>query len=214
VLEIGCGTGIDTVHLATHGIRVTGIDLSAKMLDELRAKVVARSLQAVVDVRLGDSSTVLPQLSGHFDGLFSSFAAVNMIDLAVFAREAARLVRPGGRMICHMLSPGYVAGPLARLAARYLRRDPVHDDAVTLRMGGERVVVSTLPATELYRRLLAQNFIWRDAYALGFLVRGSFEDRLPARVLEGLGRIETVVGSAPMLTSVGRFFVLDVERRR
>ena len=212
VLEVGCGTGIDTIHLATRGIRITAVDLSSKMLDELRSKVSARSLSSLVDTRTGEACKVLPDLSGPFDGIVSSFAVLNMVDFGSYAKQAARLVRPGGRMVCHMLSPGYVVRPAAQLARRF-RGGSAHTDGATLRFGEESVQLTTLPAREIYQRFLAAHFVLRDAYPLGLLVTPRMETWIPQPVLETLGRVEAKLGSLSFLVSAGRFFVLDVERR-
>jgi SAM-dependent methyltransferase len=47
-LDIGCGTGDNSVYLAEHGWQVTGIDFVAKAVEKARAKVAARN----VDVRI------------------------------------------------------------------------------------------------------------------------------------------------------------------
>ena len=40
VLDVGCGTGTLSVLLAEHGCRVTGVDLSPRMVERARAKGV------------------------------------------------------------------------------------------------------------------------------------------------------------------------------
>ncbi|MCS7098257.1 MAG: class I SAM-dependent methyltransferase [Candidatus Methanomethyliaceae archaeon] len=52
VLEIGCGTGRIYLELLKNGIDVYGIDISKKMLEELRKK--ARRMGLMPKVRLGD----------------------------------------------------------------------------------------------------------------------------------------------------------------
>ncbi len=39
VLEIGCGTGVDSAYFASAGIRVHATDLSPKMVDATRARI-------------------------------------------------------------------------------------------------------------------------------------------------------------------------------
>lgn len=54
VLEIGCGTGEDAVHLARRGVRVLATDTSARMLEVARAKVDAAGLAGAVEIRRFD----------------------------------------------------------------------------------------------------------------------------------------------------------------
>src|SRR3954447_12754799 len=72
VLDLGCGTGIDAIHLARRQVRVTASDASPQMLARLRTKLVDDSVRAKVDVRLGGIDDLTPELSGPFDGIISS----------------------------------------------------------------------------------------------------------------------------------------------
>lgn len=202
VLDVGCGTGSDTVHLASRRVRVTAVDVSPGMIAQLRAKLGDAALASMVDVRLGDINDLAPALTGPFDGVVSSFAALNTVDLTRFAAAAARLVRPGGRIVCHMLAPGYAAG----------RPDGGAGSAV-IDVAGQPLPHLQLPAGQVYRRFFAADFAQRASYALGFLVSRKMEMILPAPALDLLGHIEAIVGAAPPLVSAGRFFVLDLERR-
>ena len=40
-LDIGCGTGDNSIYLAKHGWQVTGVDFVAKAVDKARAKAAA-----------------------------------------------------------------------------------------------------------------------------------------------------------------------------
>src|SRR4051794_428136 len=48
VLDVGCGQGTQAVELAAHGLRVTGVDPSAALLDQLTA--TARQRGCAVEV--------------------------------------------------------------------------------------------------------------------------------------------------------------------
>jgi ubiquinone/menaquinone biosynthesis C-methylase UbiE len=211
VLDLGCGTGIDAIHLARRQVRVTAIDASPQMLARFRAKLVAESAQANVEVRLGGIADLAAELSGPFDGIISSFAALNTVDLSALAPQAARLLRPGGRLICHMLSTRYGRSPLARIFGR--PSDAVAPDVKTFDVGAEPLGHLTVEPDDLYRRFFAGTFVRRRCYALGLLVSGRMDSRLPEPLLDFVGRVESIIGAAAPLVSRGRFFVLDLERR-
>ncbi len=94
-LEIGCGVGRDTVHLARHFERVDGVDVSPTM--------VRRALQ-----RGMPDNVVLHALSGHdlqplpddtYDLVFSHLVFQHIADpevIATYLRETARVLVPGG----------------------------------------------------------------------------------------------------------------------
>lgn len=98
VLDIGCGTGRFTVPLAEHAGHVTGFDLSEEMLAQASRKVSAAGLKA--DFRQGDMAS-MPFDSGHFNVVVSMMALMHVPtdDRASVFAEAARVLKPGGRLI-------------------------------------------------------------------------------------------------------------------
>jgi len=211
VLDVACGTGLDSLFLARHGLEVTGIDASPGMIARLREKAVRQGLR--VRAQVGDAGDLSAWPAATFDGILSAFAGLNTIDLERFAADAARLLRPGGRLIVHLLAP---AGLWARLrllarlrfgAARALGRR--RDLAVTI---AGRTIPHALPSPhETYERWFAPRFRLRRAYALGFLWPQSANAVLPGQVRHLLGRLEPRLGALPLLRGAGRFFVLEME---
>ncbi|MDI3339979.1 MAG: class I SAM-dependent methyltransferase [Sphaerobacter sp.] len=116
VLELGCGTGEDAVHLAQRGIEVLALDASAAMLARAREKVRAAGVAGRVQLAQLDLSRhslehVLVAAGsapgcGPFDGAFSSFGALNCLpDRRALAASLADWVRPGGRVVLVLMSP-------------------------------------------------------------------------------------------------------------
>ncbi len=105
VLEIGCGTGADAVHLAKMGVRVHAIDISVRMLSIARERVEREGLsdRVTFEHRAIEELREFPR-SNIFDGVFSNFGAFNCIrDHHDAALALARLVRPGGKVvICYI----------------------------------------------------------------------------------------------------------------
>lgn len=103
VLDLGCGGGQTSVHLARRGARVTGVDVSAAQLAHARALAGGARVQVrFVEAPLHDLGA-LPDAS--FDLALSAFVLGYVEDLAGALRESARLLRPGGRLVFSWSSP-------------------------------------------------------------------------------------------------------------
>jgi ubiquinone/menaquinone biosynthesis C-methylase UbiE len=99
VLDVGCGTGASALP-AAQAIEpsgfVTGVDLSARLLDRARAKAKTRGLSNI-EFRVADM-TSLGYPDGHFDAVISVFSIFFVPDMEGLVRELWRMVRPGGKL--------------------------------------------------------------------------------------------------------------------
>lgn len=103
VLEIALGTGRNLPYYP-RDIRLTGIELSPKMLEVARKR--AADLGRGVDLRLGDAQALdFPDQS--FDTVVCTFALCTIPDERKAVSEAHRVLRPGGRFVLieHVRSP-------------------------------------------------------------------------------------------------------------
>jgi SAM-dependent methyltransferase len=101
-VDVACGTGRASRHLASRGARVTGLDFAPKTLDAARRETAESGLR--VDYRVYDALTPPPEdLVGRFEvGLTISCLAMACADPSVFDRALSHLVsliRPGGRFL-------------------------------------------------------------------------------------------------------------------
>jgi SAM-dependent methyltransferase len=96
VIELGCGTAYWSAWLARRGARPVGIDVTPEQLATARALQAEHGLPfplieaSAEDVPLPDSS---------FDLAFSEYGASLWCEPERWLAEAARLLRPGGRLI-------------------------------------------------------------------------------------------------------------------
>lgn len=94
VLIVGAGTGRDLDYLP-RGCEVTAIDLTPAMLSRLRRR--AARLGRPVDARVMDAQRLdLPD--GHFDCVLLHLIVAVIPDPDACVREAARVLKPGGRI--------------------------------------------------------------------------------------------------------------------
>ena len=97
VLEVGVGTGLALPHYAPDKL-VTGIDLSAHMLDRARQRVLDDNLTNVEALlELDAEATGLPEAS--FDIAVSMFVASVVPNPRKLLGELRRIVRPGGHLL-------------------------------------------------------------------------------------------------------------------
>lgn len=102
VIELGCGTAYWSAWLARRGARVVGIDNSERQLE------TARRLQAEHGVEfplVHGSAEAVPLPDSGFDLAFSEYGASLWCDPEAWIPEAARLLRPGGRLVFLTNSP-------------------------------------------------------------------------------------------------------------
>lgn len=95
-IELGCGTAYVSAWMARRGARVVGIDNSEAQLDTARR--LQREYQLSFPLHHGNAETV-PYPDGSFDVAISEYGACLWADPYRWIPEAARLLRPGGRLI-------------------------------------------------------------------------------------------------------------------
>jgi SAM-dependent methyltransferase len=95
-IELGCGTAYVSAWLARRGARPVGIDLSHEQLATARSLQREHGLE--FPLHLGNAeATPFPDAS--FDLAISEYGAAIWCDPYRWIPEAARLLRPGGRLI-------------------------------------------------------------------------------------------------------------------
>ena len=97
VLEVGVGTGLALPHYASSK-RITGIDLSAEMLEHARTKVRKAALVNVEALHEMDAEQTAFD-EGQFDIAVAMFVASVVPNPRLLYAEMRRVVRPGGYLL-------------------------------------------------------------------------------------------------------------------
>jgi demethylmenaquinone methyltransferase/2-methoxy-6-polyprenyl-1,4-benzoquinol methylase len=110
-LDLACGTGDIAFALAARGARVTGLDITPRMLQLARAKPSASRVMFVA----GDMMA-LPFPDGSFDLVTTGYGIRNVPRIEPALEEIGRVLRPGGLL----LSLDFDRPPNALVRAVYL----------------------------------------------------------------------------------------------
>ena len=96
VIELGCGTAYVSAWIARRGARVVGIDNSEAQLATARRMQQRHRLDFPL---LHGNAEEVPYPNASFDFAISEYGACLWADPARWVPEAARLLRPGGRLV-------------------------------------------------------------------------------------------------------------------
>jgi SAM-dependent methyltransferase len=108
ILEINCGTGVDAVHLASHGVAVLACDIAPRMIGAARQRAnkaqLESRLRAPIEFRVLATERIGllrdASFAAQFDGVLSNFAGLNCVaELSAVVRDLAILLKPGARAV-------------------------------------------------------------------------------------------------------------------
>ncbi|MCI4367285.1 MAG: methyltransferase domain-containing protein [Thermoplasmata archaeon] len=221
LLEVGCGSGIETLQLLAEGHEITAVDLSPEMLSVVREK--ARSAGCSERLRTVRARAAEigqhPELAGlsPFDGAYSTYGAINCEpDLAPVERGFAALLPPKAPLVlgiynrwCAFELIAYgLTGRLGRALGR--RTNPVP-------VGSSRFCVDVF-AYSLgdVRREFRTHFVPRESSAVPLFLPPSdltgYAEKFAAHFAT-LDRWDRRAGRFPGLAGWGDHFLLRLDRR-
>jgi ubiquinone/menaquinone biosynthesis C-methylase UbiE len=124
VVELGCGTAYFSARLARRGARVVGVDPTPAQLETARRMQAETGIEFPLVEAPGED---VPLPDASFDLAFSEYGASLWADPQKWIAEAARLLRPGGRlvfltnsMLSHLCTPDLDEDQIANVLVRPL----------------------------------------------------------------------------------------------
>jgi malonyl-CoA O-methyltransferase len=154
ILETGCGTGLNTTYLAQQGRSVLGLDGSAGMLAQARARLAAPQVQ----LAQCDLQCTWPLAAASVDLVVCLLVLEHIADLPMFFQEAARVLRPGGEcFVCEL-------HPFRQLQGRQARFTEAKSGQVVLIPAYLHDVSEYVNASVQHGFGLIRMDEWRDAY--------------------------------------------------
>jgi SAM-dependent methyltransferase len=219
LIDLGCGTGLDAVHLGRLGYRVTATDWSPLMVrrtgDRATAQGVADRVRAI---HIGAHELDRLDETGTYDGAYSNLGPLNCVpDLGDVSRETARLLRPGGMLVftvigryCPWELVHYLRrGRWARAKVRFAR------EVVPVSMNNHTIWTRYYAPREFYRAF-SPHFTLEHHRGLCVFAPPPYltwvRDRYP-RLHERLRRIDGHIAGWPLIRAMGDHFLIVMKKR-
>jgi SAM-dependent methyltransferase len=214
LLEIGCGTGEDAIHLASLGHRVVASDASLPMIRMASRKAEQAGCAQRIRFLWAPMERLGTELAGErFDGVYSNFGAMNCASsIDTLARDLASLL-PAGAPLAWVLMGRYVPWEWAW----YLARGEPGTAFRRLRRGGVpwRGLTVRYPTPARLARTLQPFFTACRATPLGLALPGSYAaaclQRAP-RLLAALAGVDGALQRLPLLAACADHYCLEARR--
>lgn len=219
LIDLGCGTGLDAVRLASLGHQVTATDWSPQMVERTRDRAARATLAGSVQA-LPIGAQELHKLPGQgdYDGAYSNLGPLNCVpDLAALSAECARLLKPGGTMVFTVIGR-YCPWEMwhyarqrrwARLKIRFAR------ETVAVGMNGHTIWTRYFTPNEFYQPF-AEHFELAQVRGLCVFVPPPYltglKDKHP-QWQERLWRLDRRVAGWPLLRNLGDHFLIVLRKR-
>ncbi len=98
-LDLATGTGDIAFALAARGADVVGLDITPRMIELARRKIVERGSVAAPPAFVVGDMLALPFPSASFDIVTTGYGLRNVPDLPAAIEEIRRVLRPGGQFV-------------------------------------------------------------------------------------------------------------------
>lgn len=214
LLELGCGTGEDAIHLAKSGHRVMATDASPQMIEHARRKAESAGVADRIRFQVVPMESLSAALGAEvFDGVYSNFGAVNCAaDLAALAAALAPRLATNAPLIWVVMGrfvPWEMGWYLLRGDARRAFR--------RFRSAGSewRGLTIHYPTPGHCARLLDPHFVVDVARPLGAILppsyAGAWLERAP-RTHAWLTRLERALFERARGAGLGDHYVLEARR--
>lgn len=226
VLDLGCGSGADTVYLLATGRRVLALDPSAGMLEEVRQKAKAMGALERLQLVHGDIHHLAENAAKFlpFQGVVSSLGPLNGEgDLERVSRNLHGLMAPGAKAllmpmsaICPWEIAWFLGAGQPRRALARLKRGAIHVPVIAdAAHPSRRDMRCYFPFSGAIRRDFGSEFRLLSQYSVGLTLPPPYlHHRLGWNaVWPTLERIDAKIGAWPILNRMGDHTLYIFEKR-
>jgi len=216
ILDLGCGTGEDTVWMANQGISIFAVDASSKMIEMAHQKAVGSNVSDSITFRQADFANL--SLDSRFDGALSNFGAVNCVEnLNALAEQLSIAIKPGGRVVFVVMGPycpweiiWYLLHGRVGQAFRRFR------SSVDAHVANGKTIRIWYPSPKRFQKEFAPFFEKEKIVGIGSLTPPPYMGRLVAMwktMFKMMWRLEHTFGSYFPLTWLNDHFLMVLKRK-
>ena len=224
ILEIGCGTGLDTLFLAGLGTRVVACDPSEEMLALTRRRLAGAGLGDRVGL-LSCGLQELPQFldaldrSEGFDAIVSNFGALNCVpSLDALGVLGRRHLRPGGAVVVGLIGRSCLWETLYFTLrgerAKAARRRAAH---ASLPVAGVEVPTYFHQQRDV-TAMLGHGFRLAGTIGIGVLVPPPYLEprwqQVPRAIRQAVAGVDRITAGWPLLNQLGDHTLMCWEKSR
>ena len=218
LLDLGCGTGLDTAHLASAGYFVTAVDWSSEMVRRTKERINKENLQDKAEVKHLGFHQLDEFPSEFFDGVYSNLGALNCApgieDVAV---SLSKIMKPGAKLIFSVIGRicpwewmyYIMKGQWHRANLRFQR------GLVPVPLNGRTVWTRYYSPLEFRNPFENAGFHLVSLRALGLFIPPPYMIRFAEshpNMIEVLQNLDDRIGHWPILRSVGDHFLIVLQK--
>ncbi len=217
VLDINCGTGIDTVEIAKHGHRVKGVDISSAMISLARESIIKSGLASIAQVEVCDYRK-LPEPISPFDAVLSNFGGINFTeDVEPIFSSVDQNLRSGGILIVNSVSHFCLMETSIFLSSRNFSKAFRRLTGGKAKIGGKWVQLFYHTKKALLKTATKFRYDLIDIFGLNIFAPPLWADDFFSshkRIAARLERMDDRLRHTPILRTVGDFTVIVFRKGR
>lgn len=220
ILELNCGTGEDAIWLAKKGHKVTATDISEKMLEVAKNKIIMSGVSEKIEIQKTDINKLAEFEFDHpFDIVFSNFGGLNCLnqnELKQLSENLKKVLMPSGRFVS-VIMPDFcfIESVYMLLKFRFsdiLRRKKTQH----VRLNGSMVNTYYYNPKYFYS-FFKKDFNLINKIGVGFAIPPSYLNNFFKEknyILKLMYSIENIFGNIFFASSVSDHFLIDLTLKR
>lgn len=221
LLEIGCGTGTETLEMLKQGFEITATDISSRMIENIKEKARKEGLQerlTLHKLRAGRTSELVDLYGNqYFDGIYSNYGALNCEErIGDVPVQIHALLKDGGSFVTGVYNRYCLSELLAYAATFQLRkaRDRLRKFS---KEGHSRfcVDVYSYSPSEFYS-LFRHYFRLRSLHGVPVVIPPSNMEKYVEKFtshFDALKRVDRVIGNVWPFRAMGDHFLMVLDRK-